>query len=85
MKNDKLSKAIGGSIRELRTKSELSQDEFGAMVNADRTYICKIENGSKNLTICKLCEICENAGITLREFFSDEKFSEKYFKERQGV
>jgi len=81
MKNERLSKAIGYCIKSMRTKLGLSQDEFGSMVNADRTYICKIENGNKNLTIWKLCEICEKSGVTLRDFFNDEKFGQKYFEE----
>lgn len=76
-----LSRMIGNKIRDVRVKKGLSQEEFAAIVNSDRTYICKIENGQRNLTVWKLCEICEKSGITLKEFFNNTEFSERYSNE----
>jgi len=81
--NKNLSQAIGSRLRKLRLKTQLSQEEFGDMVDADRTYISKIENGTKNLTICKLCSICEKMGITLHDFFNDKSFKGKTFSEKE--
>lgn len=73
-----LSKTIGEKIKKMRNQQGLSQDEFADKVSSNRTYICKIENGTKNLTIRKLCVICENCGITLKDFFNDELFSKNF-------
>jgi len=72
--NKKLSQSIGKRIKLMRTKKGISQDDFGYFVNTDRTYINKIENGTCNLTICKLYSICEKINITLYDFFNDELF-----------
>ena len=72
--NDRLSQVIGKQIKKLRLDKKMSQDDFGALVDTDRTYINKIENGACNLTICKLYSICEKINITLYDFFNDEVF-----------
>ena len=74
-----LSLAIGMRVKFFRSKMGMSQDDFGSYVGADRTYINKIENGTCNLTIYKLCSVCEKIGITLHEFFNDQSFREKLF------
>ena len=74
----KLSKALGYRIRGIRVQKGLSQEKFSETVNADRTYVCKIENGKSNLTVWKLCEICELLGLTLKEFFNNDEFLKKY-------
>ena len=75
--HETLSQAIGKRLRKLRLEKRMSQDDFGALVNTDRTYINKIENGTCNLTICKLCSICEKIDITLYDFFNDDSFKSK--------
>lgn len=79
MKNEILLEEIGKSIKRIRNSRGLSQEEFGELVNADRTYINKIENGYSNLTICKLCEICEKSNTSLKDFFSEVKFENMFF------
>ncbi|MCL2080848.1 MAG: helix-turn-helix domain-containing protein [Oscillospiraceae bacterium] len=82
--NEILSQAVGGRIRTLRLEKKMSQDEFGALVNTDRTYINKIENGACNLTVCKLCSICEKIDITLHDFFNAEAFNEFFTETGEG-
>lgn len=63
-------KAIGNRIKELRmNKAFLSQEEFAKKINIDRTYMCRIESGEKNLTIETLMKICDGLGVSLKEFF----------------
>ena len=83
MEYDKLSVAIGNRIRSLRNKMGLSQEDFSGIVDSDRTYICKIENGTKNITIKKICIICESCGLSLKDFFDDESFSQIFFKTKE--
>ena len=77
--NKNLSQSIGERIKKLRLEKGLSQDDFGYFVDTDRTYINKIENGTCNLTICKLYSICEKIDITLYDFFNDELFKTNKF------
>ena len=84
MRNEILLEAIGKCIKEIRNSRGLSQEEFGELVDADRTYINKIENGYSNLTICKLCEICEKSDINLKDFFNSDVFENMiFFSDRQ--
>lgn len=78
MERNDLSLILGRRIKAIRMQMGLSQDEFAGLVGADRTYVCKIENGRRNLTIKKLCSICEKCGFTLQDFFNDSSFSQ-YF------
>lgn len=82
MSNKDLAKAIGERLREIRAEKEMSQDDFGGLVGSDRTYICKIESGTKNLTLWKLCQICESSGISLQQFFSETTFA-KFFNNQE--
>jgi len=76
-----LKRAIGERFWEMRSAKKMSQEEFG---RTDRTYISKIENSNANITACKLCELCEIMGITLKEFF-DSPILNKNFFEREDL
>lgn len=66
MKLDK----IGDTIRFLRLKNTgLSQEDFAASINFERTYMSRIESGKKNITLETLNSICVGLGITITEFF----------------
>ena len=50
-------KAIGERIKELRLKNSMSQEAFAEKIGLDRSYICRIESGQKNLTLETLIKI----------------------------
>lgn len=65
-------KAIGERIKELRLKNSMSQEAFAEKIGLDRSYICKIESGQKNLTLETLIKICEGLNVSLKELFDFE-------------
>ncbi len=42
---------FGSRVRELRQRAKLSQDEFAARCDLDRTYISGIERGKRNVAL----------------------------------
>lgn len=77
--NDKkIAHVIGRRIREERTKIGFSQEMLALDAGVDRTYICKVEAGTVNMTIKSLLAICAACGISLRSFFDDAAFEERF-------
>lgn len=50
---------IGKRIKELRTKSELSQEKLSFECELDRTYIGSVERGERNISIINLYKIAK--------------------------
>ncbi|MCR5350799.1 MAG: helix-turn-helix domain-containing protein [Acholeplasmatales bacterium] len=65
-------KTIGERIKELRLKNSMSQEAFAEKIGLDRSYICRIESGQKNLTLETLIKICEGLNVSLKELFDFE-------------
>ena len=61
---------IGNRIRELRTKTGLSQEKFAQKIGMDRTYYSAIENGKHNITIKNLYKIANGLKITISELLN---------------
>lgn len=59
---------LGRRVKELRTKTGLSQEQFALKIGMDRTYLASIENGMRNVTIFNLARMAEGFGMTLSEF-----------------
>lgn len=60
---------IGNRIKELRTRTGLSQEKFALKINMDRTYYSSVENGKRNVSIINLEKISKGLGISLSEMF----------------
>ena len=60
---------LGKRIRELRTRTELSQEMFALKIGMDRTYFASVESGKRNIAICNIKKIADGLGITLSELF----------------
>ncbi|WP_241158238.1 MULTISPECIES: helix-turn-helix domain-containing protein [unclassified Adlercreutzia] len=63
-------KAIGAKIRKLREESNLTQDKLALMVGVERSYLAKVEAGTRNASIDVLEKIAGGFGLSLSEFFS---------------
>jgi transcriptional regulator with XRE-family HTH domain len=70
-RNEKLIKAAGLRLRQLREARDLSQEKVLFLNNI---HVSKIENGYKDITIGTLVELCYIYKITLREFFEGLKY-----------
>lgn len=60
---------IGNRIRELRTKTGLSQEKFAAKIEMDRTYFASVELGKRNIAVVNLEKIAKGLDVTLSELF----------------
>ncbi|MFV0530683.1 MAG: helix-turn-helix domain-containing protein [Flavobacteriales bacterium] len=67
---------IGNRIKELREVKEMSQKDLAYASDLDRSYIASVENGQRNISIVNIEKIATALGVTLKEFFEDNKFND---------
>lgn len=65
---------LGERIKELRELLEVSQKDLSFKADLDRSYIASIESGHRNVSIINIEKIAIALGITMKEFFNNEKF-----------
>jgi len=58
---------FGRRVRELRLRARLSQEEFAAQCDLDRTYISGIERGVRNVALRNIERIAKTLRISLAE------------------
>lgn len=63
-------KALGSRIRQLRKANNLSQQKLALMVNVERSYLAKLEQGIRNPTIDCLEKIAGGLDVTLSELLA---------------
>ncbi len=54
-----IKKAVGETIRDLRNKQALSQEDLANLTNLHRTYISSVERGKRNISIKNLEKIAK--------------------------
>ena len=64
---------FGNRIRELRTKTGLSQEKFALKIGMDRTYYASVESGRRNISLINIEKIAEGLGVSLSELFAFNK------------
>ena len=63
-------KLVGERIKTLRIeKLNMSQEDFAKLIDVDRTYLCRLESGQKNLTLETLNKVCAGLSLSLKDFF----------------
>jgi transcriptional regulator with XRE-family HTH domain len=67
---------IGIRIKELRDVKDMSQKDLAYTSDLDRSYIASVENGQRNISIVNIEKIAVALGVTLKEFFKDNKFDD---------
>jgi transcriptional regulator with XRE-family HTH domain len=60
---------IGVTLRGIRLKRGLSQEEFSQITGVHRTYISPLENGLKNPSVSTIYGMLKSLNISLRDFF----------------
>ncbi|WP_217597548.1 helix-turn-helix domain-containing protein [Cohnella sp. GbtcB17] len=83
---------FGLRLRELRLRSNLSQEMLAARSGLDRTYIGGVERGTRNISLKNIERLCDTLDVDISYFFHHERFSpysvsfknelERPFKER---
>jgi len=65
---------IGIRIRNLREQQNMSQKDLAFSADLDRSYIASVENGQRNISIVNIEKVSIALGVTLQEFFNNDKF-----------
>lgn len=60
---------LGSRIRQLRQESSLTQEKFALMVNVERSYLARLESGSRNPSIDVIERIACGLNLSLSELF----------------
>jgi transcriptional regulator with XRE-family HTH domain len=66
-KQSDILRKFGVRVRELRSKSGLSQEAFADRCGLDRTYISGIERGHRNVGLRNIEVIAKSFGVTIAE------------------
>jgi transcriptional regulator with XRE-family HTH domain len=67
---DPLLSALGGKIRELRTKQGYSQEGFADKCGVHRTFMGTVERGESNISFSNLAKIAAALSMTVSEVVS---------------
>ncbi len=60
---------FGKRLRDLRTKTGLSQEKFALKIGIDRTYYSSVEGGKRNVSLQNIKKIADGLGVSLSELF----------------
>lgn len=64
---DKITKAVGQRIRELRQQQGLSQEELAARCGLHRTYVGMVERAEKRISVVALAKFAEALDTTMSD------------------
>ena len=65
----KIKEAFGHTLKDIRIKNGLSQEELSEISDLHRTYISDCERGVRNASLINLYKICKSLGIGMSLFF----------------
>ena len=66
-KKREILKRFGSRVRELRLEMELSQENFAAKCDLDRTYLGSVERGERNIALRNIEKIAKAFAISVSE------------------
>lgn len=64
---------VGLRIKELRENAELTVNKLANLAGISQSHLRDIELGNKNPTVETLSYFCDALGISLKQFFCDDK------------
>ncbi len=62
-----ISKKLGGNIKRIRQKKNMTQGDICRALNMDRSYMSAIENGKKNITLRVLEKLARALDVSVDE------------------
>lgn len=68
---------LASNAKYYREQLELSQEEIGARIGADRAYISLIERGKQNMTLVRLAELADALKVNATQLIADPKSDTK--------
>lgn len=60
---------LGSTIKELREKQKLTQEELADRSHINVSYLAKIENGYVNTTVRYLIKLSRGLGVKVKDLF----------------
>ncbi len=54
---DNFAKKLGKNIKILRVTLDMSQSDLAFAADINQSYLSKVENGTTNITVVKLCNV----------------------------
>jgi len=67
---------LGGRIKELRQKQEITQNELAVRCEFEKASMSRIESGKTNITILTLNKISKALDVDMTEFFNKDRKSD---------
>jgi len=64
-------------LRDLRTRSELTQTDVSSALGKPQSYVSKYESGERRLDLVELGDLCRVLGVSLLDFVAS-------FEKEQG-
>lgn len=65
---DKQRLILQKNLREIRKKSNLTQEELASAISKPQSYVSKYESGERRIDVIELRAICLACGISLEAF-----------------
>jgi len=69
--SDRLLRALGQRVRELRSEQGYSQEGFADKCGVHRTFMGTIERGESNLSFQNIAKVATTLGVSLSTLFLD--------------
>lgn len=69
MKKNDYQVRFGLTVRKLRNKKNLTQEELANLCDLDRTYIGSVERGERNVSLINIHKIASALNIEVKELF----------------
>lgn len=76
---------IGGRIREVRSKQNLTLEELSSKADLNWSFLARIETGKAIPSIQSLVKIAKELKIPLKDLFSDSVFRQDELLDRQAT
>lgn len=64
-------KNVGETIRKLRNRSDLSQEQLAHNSGLDRTYIGSVERGERNISVLNLKKIADSLNVNTSDLLKN--------------
>ena len=61
---------FGKTVRELRRKRKLTQEELAAKAHLHRNYVSDVERGTRNISLLNILELARALGVKPAKLFN---------------
>jgi len=69
--NEKILKSFGETIKTLRKRRGISQEELAHLSGLDRSYVGGVERGERNISLINILKIANALNLSLNQLFKE--------------